>query len=267
MDFAYHVDEEFSIFNQQQSFLETCQLKQQRMKKKRKNMGYSSGQGDARRVLLGIATRGFCVYMCVFSRVWLFVTPWTVARQAPLSIGFPRQEYWSGSPFPSPGIFPTQGSKSPLLRLLHWQVGSLPLAPPENVLMSLRSPAQAFLPLRKGNRQGGTCCLPCTLWRLGCCWRRRGSLLLPTLLAAGRPEFHKRAACATTTCPESLNLRLWITPLLLWPKPHPRSISKLVSLLTYHCYLLLLKCELCEGRGSVAPCHHVPILWPGHCLA
>ena len=31
-----------------------------------------------------------------------FVTPWTVARQAPLSMGFPRQEYWSGLPFPSP---------------------------------------------------------------------------------------------------------------------------------------------------------------------
>ena len=36
------------------------------------------------------------------SRVRLFVTPWTVANQAPLSIGFPKQEYWSGVPFPSP---------------------------------------------------------------------------------------------------------------------------------------------------------------------
>ena len=36
----------------------------------------------------------------------LFVTPWTVARQAPLSVGFPRQEYWSWLPFPSPGDFP-----------------------------------------------------------------------------------------------------------------------------------------------------------------
>ena len=35
-----------------------------------------------------------------------FVTPWTVAHQAPLSIGFPRQEYWSGLPFPSPGDLP-----------------------------------------------------------------------------------------------------------------------------------------------------------------
>ena len=32
-----------------------------------------------------------------------FATPWTVAHQAPLSMGFPRQEYWKGLPFPSPG--------------------------------------------------------------------------------------------------------------------------------------------------------------------
>ena len=34
-----------------------------------------------------------------------FVTSWTVACQAPLSMGFPGQEYWSGLPFPSPGVF------------------------------------------------------------------------------------------------------------------------------------------------------------------
>ena len=37
------------------------------------------------------------------------VTPWTVAHQAPLSMGFLRQEYWSGLPFPSPGDFPDPG--------------------------------------------------------------------------------------------------------------------------------------------------------------
>ena len=37
-----------------------------------------------------------------FSHDWLFATPWTIGRQAPLSIGFSRQEYWSGLPFPSP---------------------------------------------------------------------------------------------------------------------------------------------------------------------
>ena len=39
-------------------------------------------------------------------------TPWTVAGQAPLSMGFPRQEYWSGLPFPSPGDLPDPGIKS-----------------------------------------------------------------------------------------------------------------------------------------------------------
>ena len=42
----------------------------------------------------------------VLSHVQLFVTPWTVAHQAPLSMGFSRQEYWSGLPFPSPGDLP-----------------------------------------------------------------------------------------------------------------------------------------------------------------
>ena len=43
--------------------------------------------------------------------VRLFVTPWTVAHQAPPSMGFSRQEYWSGLPFPSPGDLPDPGIK------------------------------------------------------------------------------------------------------------------------------------------------------------
>ena len=42
----------------------------------------------------------------MLSRVQLFATPWTVACQAPLSMEFSRQEYWSGLPFPSPGDLP-----------------------------------------------------------------------------------------------------------------------------------------------------------------
>ena len=47
-----------------------------------------------------------CVCVCVhsLSRVGLFATPWTVALQTPLSMGFPRQEYWSGLLFPTPDI-------------------------------------------------------------------------------------------------------------------------------------------------------------------
>ena len=40
-----------------------------------------------------------------------FATPWTGAHQVPLSMGFPRQEYWSGSPFPPPGELPNPGIK------------------------------------------------------------------------------------------------------------------------------------------------------------
>ena len=105
-----------------------------------------------------------------FSLVQLIVIPWTVPRQAPLSIGFSRQEYWSGLPCPPPrgipnpgieprsptlqaesllseppgkpenttvgslsllhGIFLTQESNPLLLCLLHWLADSLPLAPP-----------------------------------------------------------------------------------------------------------------------------------------
>ena len=45
------------------------------------------------------------------------VTPWTVALQAPLSVEFSRQEYWSGLPFPPPGDFPNPGSNPGLLPL------------------------------------------------------------------------------------------------------------------------------------------------------
>ena len=50
------------------------------------------------------------IYACVLSRVQLFETIWILARQAPLSMGFPRQECWSGSPFPSPGGLPGPGT-------------------------------------------------------------------------------------------------------------------------------------------------------------
>ena len=59
-----------------------------------------------------------------------FATPWTISHQAPLSIGFSRQEYWSGLQFPSPGDLPNPGIKttSPA-----WQMDSLPLNYQENL--------------------------------------------------------------------------------------------------------------------------------------
>ena len=61
------------------------------------------------------------------SRVQLFVAPWTAAHQAPLSMGFSKQESWDGWPCPSPADLPDPGMepRSPAL-----QAGSLPAAPP-----------------------------------------------------------------------------------------------------------------------------------------
>ena len=69
--------------------------------------------------------------MCVCSVssvVYDSATPWTVACQAAPSMEFPRQEHWSGLPFPSPGIFLAQ--RLNLLYLLYWQLSSLLLVYP-----------------------------------------------------------------------------------------------------------------------------------------
>ena len=74
--------------------------------------------------------------MKLLSRVWLSATPWTVAHQAPPSMGFSRWEYWSGLPFPSPGDLPDAGieprsptlqadaltSEPPIKRGINWKV-------------------------------------------------------------------------------------------------------------------------------------------------
>ena len=67
----------------------------------------------------------FCAVLSHFSHVWLCLTLWTVAHQAPLSMGFSRQEYWCGLPCPPPGDLPHPGIEpmSPAL-----QTESLPLS-------------------------------------------------------------------------------------------------------------------------------------------
>ena len=67
------------------------------------------------------------------SRVLLFAAPWTVAYQAPPSMGFSRQEYWGGLPFPSPGDLPDPGiePRSPAL-----QADTLPSEPPGSLKYS-----------------------------------------------------------------------------------------------------------------------------------
>ena len=84
-----------------------------------------------------------CLYLLLshFSHVRLFATLWNVVSQTPLSIRFSRLCPWNspgkntrvGCHALLQGIFSTQGLKSSLLSLLHWQAGSLPLAPPEKL--------------------------------------------------------------------------------------------------------------------------------------
>ena len=117
-----------------------------------------------------VSCTGRILYHCPtwaqsLSCVWLFATPWTIAHQAPLSMGFYRQEYWSGLP-----------SNSHLLCLLHWQVGFLPLSHQESPWSIVRtgissicalflegSRATVFLK-RFNSTSLGACLCACELW-------------------------------------------------------------------------------------------------------
>ena len=96
------------------------------------------------------------------SRVQLFVTPWTVALQAPLSRGFSRQEYWSELPFPSPGDLPNPGIKP---RSSALQADSVPTEPltPRQILFPFVNPSEE----KAGLNSCGLGTLKKTLWFLG----------------------------------------------------------------------------------------------------
>ena len=68
------------------------------------------------------------VLMLMLCRVQLFVTLWTVIHQTPLSMGFSRQDYWSGLPFPSPGDLPNIGIKPASPESPALQADSLPFS-------------------------------------------------------------------------------------------------------------------------------------------
>ena len=74
----------------------------------------------------------------MYSHVQLFVSLWTVVHQAPLSMGFPRQEYWSGLPFPSLGDLPNPGIKPASLVSPALQADSL-LAEPWGICITFTS--------------------------------------------------------------------------------------------------------------------------------
>ena len=72
--------------------------------------GYSPGVAKNRTQLSTLWFK--CASVCLFSHVQLCVIPWTVACQAPLSVGFSRQESWHGLPCPPPGDLPDPGIES-----------------------------------------------------------------------------------------------------------------------------------------------------------
>ena len=106
-------------------------------------MSYSGCAGKIR-ISVSLSRRRVERSLCVLSRSVVFhslLTPWTAAHQPSLSMGFPRQVYWSRLPFPPPGIFPIQGWNSPVLHLLHWQTDSLPgshLGRPKHAELALK---------------------------------------------------------------------------------------------------------------------------------
>ena len=77
-----------------------------------------------------VCLRFIVVAVQSLSRVLLFVTLWTVAQQATLSMGFSKQEYWSGSPFPPPGHLPNPGIKPRSLESLALASGFFTTKPP-----------------------------------------------------------------------------------------------------------------------------------------
>ena len=81
-------------------------------------------------ILTLLTTKSRRTELGVLSRVQLLATPWTLAHQAPLSMGFPRQEYSSGLPFPPPGDLPTPGTEPTSLELPALAGGFFTTTPP-----------------------------------------------------------------------------------------------------------------------------------------
>ena len=100
--------------------------------------------------------------MKLLSRVRLFATPWTVAYQASPSMGFSRQEYWSGVPLPSPGDLPDPGIEpwSPAL-----EADALTSEPPGKPKVTLTA-VKNFKMHSGSNKAGYFCCCHCLVTKL-----------------------------------------------------------------------------------------------------
>ena len=140
-------------------------------------------------------------HVCVlsrFSRGRMFVTPRAVARQASLSMGFSRQEYWSELPCPHPGESSRPRDQTHISYVSSWQASSLPLALPGRAKVQNRGVGGSVLPLKPlGER-------PCSpLWEL--------------LRAPGVPRLQLPSPVSVSIC--------------MWPFPLPSVLSPLLSLI------------------------------------
>ena len=132
------------------------------------------------------------------SCVYLLVTPWTVAHQAPLSMGFSRQEYWSRVPCPPPGDLPDTGTEpgSPAL-----QADSLPSEPPRKppaqMKAALLSDGMRVLPSSSGSTGPKSCC-PQVILNMTLLW---GTLWIPSnlLLKICKLEYFNPYQCKSLT--------------------------------------------------------------------
>ena len=128
----------------------------------------------------------------MLSHVWFFVTPWTVAHQASLSMEYSRQEYWSGLPFPSPGDLPHPGIKHQKKNLLHCRQilyhlshqGS-PIANTEVSLKEWKKKTVFFFPVAFSSLHPAHLCKTHlskqSTFTLELCWKLCGGFLFPML--------------------------------------------------------------------------------------
>ena len=113
------------------------------------------------RNLFSCLSGGHVCMLSHFSHGQMFVTTWAVARQAPLSMGFSRQEYWSGLPCPPPGESSRPRDQTHISYVSYWQVSPLPLTLPGRAEVQNQRVGGSVLPLKPL----GEC--PCSpLWEL-----------------------------------------------------------------------------------------------------
>ena len=107
------------------------------------------------------------------SHVQLFATPWTIAHQAPPSMGFSRQEYWSGLPFPSPGDLPDPGIELRSPALQADTLNSEPPGKPSKLPYDPANPTAGHTP--QGTRIERDTCTPmfiATLFTIARTWKQ-----------------------------------------------------------------------------------------------